>query len=102
MTRKTARHAVQLKSFPLCNLLTYSIPFAIHVLIQKKKHKNIGFLSNTGPDPLKMTKSLIIIISQHSLLGNHRQASETPFNWRFIGVPIMARLFWYLDPPPPN
>ena len=31
-----------------------------------KNHKNIGFLSNTGPDPLKITK----ISSQHSMLGH--------------------------------
>ena len=31
-----------------------------------KNHKNIGFLSNTGPDPLKITK----LPSQHSMLGN--------------------------------
>ena len=30
-----------------------------------KNHKNIGFLSNTGPDPLKITK----LPSQHSMLG---------------------------------
>ena len=37
--------------------------------------KNIGFLSNTGPDPLKITKLPV----QHSMLGHHRSASETPF-----------------------
>ena len=43
-----------------------------------KNHKNIGFLSNTGPDPLKkITKPS----SQHSI-----------FKWRFAGVPMMARL----------
>ena len=41
-----------------------------------KNHKYIGFLSNTGPDPLKITK----LPSQHSMLGHHRHASETPFN----------------------
>ena len=35
-----------------------------------KNHKNIGFLSNTGPDPLKVTKLPI--------LCHHRPASETP------------------------
>ena len=53
-----------------------------------KNHKYIGFLSNTGPDPLKITK----LPSQHSILGYHRHASETPFQWRFAGVPMMARL----------
>ena len=40
-----------------------------------KNHKNIEFLSNTGPDPLKFSK----LPSQHSTLGHHRHASETPF-----------------------
>ena len=40
-----------------------------------KNHKNIEFLSNTGPDPLKFSK----LRSQHSTLGHHRHASETPF-----------------------
>ena len=41
-----------------------------------ENHKNIGFLSNTGPDPLKITK----LLSQHSMLGHHRHTSKTPFN----------------------
>ena len=53
-----------------------------------KNHKNIGFLSNTGPDHLKITK----LPSQHSMLGHHRNASETPFKWCFAGGPMMARL----------
>ena len=40
-----------------------------------KNHRNIGFLSNTGPDPLKFSK----LPSQHSMLGQHRHARETPF-----------------------
>ena len=41
------------------------------------KHKNVGFLHNTGLDP------------QH-----HRPASKTPFQWRFAGGPMMAHLYW--------
>ena len=52
-----------------------------------KNHKNIGCLSNTGLDPLKITK----LPSQHSMLGHHRHASETPFKWRSAGGPMMAR-----------
>ena len=42
-----------------------------------KKSQNIEFLSNrnTGPDSLKFSK----LPSQHSTLGHHRHASETPF-----------------------
>ena len=40
-----------------------------------KNHKNIEFLSNTGPDPLKFSR----LPRQHPTLGHHRHASETPF-----------------------
>ena len=53
-----------------------------------KNHKNIGFLNNTGPDPLKITK----LPNQHSMLGKHWHASETPFKWRFAVGPMMVRL----------
>ena len=53
-----------------------------------KNHKNIGFLSNTGPDPLEITK----LPSQHSMLGHHLHASKTPFKWQFAGGPMTARL----------
>ena len=53
-----------------------------------KNHKNIGFLSNTGPDPLKITK----LPSQHSMLGQHLHASETPFKLRVTGGLMMACL----------
>ena len=52
-----------------------------------ENYKNIGFLSNTGPDPLKITK----LSSQHSMFGHHRPASETPFKWHFAGGQLMAR-----------
>ena len=52
-----------------------------------ENHKNIEYLSNTGPDPLKFSK----IPSQHSTLGHHRHPSQTPFKWRFAGGPTMAR-----------
>ena len=51
-----------------------------------KNHKNIGSLSNTGPDPLKITN----LPSQHSMLGHHRHASKTPLKWRFVGRWLMA------------
>ena len=51
-----------------------------------ENYKNIGFLSKTGQDPLKITKLPI----HHSMLGHHRPASETPFKWRFAGGPLMA------------
>ena len=77
-----------------------------HVRIQRgdrgsgpplKNHKNIGFLSNTGLDPLKITK----LPCQHSMLGHHQHTSKMPFKWRFADGP-MARLKWYLYPPSPH
>ena len=53
-----------------------------------KMTKNIWFLSNTGPDLLKITK----LPSQHTILGHHRHARETPFKWGYGGRPMMARL----------
>ena len=48
-----------------------------------KNHKNIEFLSNTGPDPQEFSK----LPSQHSTLGYYRHASETPFK----GVSLAGR-----------
>ena len=49
-----------------------------------KNHKKLGFLSNTGPDPLKITKVTKVSkgaknSSQNSMLDHYRHASETPF-----------------------
>ena len=43
------------------------------------KHKAVGFLSNTGKDPMEN-------LSQRSVLGHHWHASETTFN----GVSLAA------------
>ena len=48
-----------------------------------KNYKNIGILRNSRLDPLKITK----LPSQHSMLGHHRHASETPLN----GVSLAGR-----------
>ena len=45
-----------------------------------------GFLSNTGPDPLKIVK----LLGQNSMLGHNWDASETPFKWCFAGEPMVA------------
>ena len=47
------------------------------------KITKIGFLSSTGPDPMEITK----LPSQHSMLGHHRHASESPLN----GVSLAGR-----------
>ena len=53
-----------------------------------ENHKSIGFLSNTGPDPLKITN----LTNKHSMLEHYRPSSETPFKWRFACGPMVARL----------
>ena len=63
-----------------------------------KNHKNLGFLSDSGPDPLKIHKATE---PAFSMLGHHQHASKTPFKWHFAGGQMMARLLWYLDPSTP-
>ena len=63
-----------------------------------KNYKFIGFPSNTGPDPLKITK----LPSQHSMMDHYWPASETPFQWRFAGRPIIAGFWWSLGPLSPK
>ena len=57
-----------------------------------KNHKNLGFLSNTGRDPLKNYKATKPVFN----VG-------PTFKWCFAGKPMMARLlYWYLDPSLPH
>ena len=64
--------------------------FLFHARIQEgdrgsrpplRNYKNIGFLTNTGPDHLKKSQ----LPSQPSMLGHHQPTSERPFKWRFAG-----------------
>ena len=41
-----------------------------------ENYKKVGFLSNTGPDPLKTKK----LPSQHSMLGRHRPPAKHHLN----------------------
>ena len=52
-----------------------------------------------GLDPLKNHNLAMIVLipckitklpSQHSMLGHHRPAGDTPFKWRFAGGPMMT------------
>ena len=77
---------------------------SVHVQIQKgggqgvrmplKNHKNIGFLSNTDPDPLNNHKAAQPAFNNGLSLARQRN----PLKWRFAGRPMMARNKWYLDP----
>ena len=53
-----------------------------------ENHKNLGFLSKTGPDPLKNYKATTPAFN----VGPSSHARETPFKWRFACGPMMARL----------
>ena len=60
-----------------------------------KNHKNIGFRSNTGPNPLHITK----LLSGHSMLGHHRDSSEPPFLafcWLVDDGPFIAVFVSYI------
>ena len=48
-----------------------------------KNHKNIGLISNTGPDPKKNHKTT----KPDSMWSHHGHASETTFKLRFAGGP---------------
>ena len=52
-----------------------------------KNHKNIEFLSNTGPDPLKFSKTTKPAFNVGSSSARQRNAIER----RFAGGPMMAR-----------
>ena len=61
-------------------------------------HKNIGFSSITGPDPLKKiaaTKSAFNV-------GPSSARQQNAIQLRFAGRLMMALLKWYLDPPSPH
>ena len=66
------------------NVFTWADPEgSTGVWTHPEKSQIYRALSNTGPDPLKITK----LPSQHSMLGHHWNASETPFN----GVSMVGR-----------
>ena len=53
-----------------------------------KNDKNIGFSSNTGPIPWKISK----LPSQHSIKGHHRLATETPaYSGTWILPPLIIK-----------
>ena len=56
-----------------------------------KNHKNIEFLSNTGPDPLKNHKTTKPVFN----VGPSSAHQRNTIYWRFTGGPMMARFKWY-------
>ena len=64
----------------------------------RKNHKTIVVLCNTCTYPLENHKA-----TKPAFNFDHLPyTSETQFKWRFAGVPIMIRLWWYLDPTSPS
>ena len=59
-----------------------------------KNHKYIGFLSNTGPDPLN-NHSYPASIQFLAIIGTLEKR-------HFAGGPMMALLLWFLEPPSPH
>ena len=53
-----------------------------------EKSQNIGFLSNTGLDPLKNHKAT----KPAFIVGHQLHGSKAPFKRHFAGGPMMARL----------
>ena len=84
----------RLNQFSLLTVLYYFPPFTTRpcadpeggrgvVRTPLKNHKSIGFLSNSGPDPWKITK----LRCQHSMSGHYRPASRRHLN----GVSLAGR-----------
>ena len=65
-----------------------------HTHTHLKNHKNIEFLSNTGPDPLKFSKTTKPAFN----VGSSSACQRNAILRRFAGGPMMARFLWYLDP----
>ena len=62
-----------------------------------KNHRNIGFHSNSGPDPLKKHKATKSALNVGPLAARTRNR-HLNFKWRFAGGPMLVRILWYLDP----
>ena len=58
-----------------------------------KDHKKYVFLAIL----VRMHWKIAKLIGQNSMLGHHRDATETAFKWLFAGGPMMARFKGYFD-----
>ena len=62
------------------------ISTSLHIcLCQYKKRRDIYARIQRGP-----TFTTIVLVNER-ICGQHRLASETPFIWRYAGVPMMAQ-----------
>ena len=53
-----------------------------------ENHKNIGFLSNTGPDPIKIHKATKPAFNVRPSSARQRDAIEMAFSWRADDDPL--------------
>ena len=58
-----------------------------------ENHKAIGFLINTGTDPMENYEATKPAFN----VGPSSASSETSFKCRFADGPMVARFEWYLD-----
>ena len=62
--------------------------------LPQKNHKNVGFLSNTGPDPLKKHKAVKPAFNARPSSARQRNTIYRAFRWRANNGPFQC----YLDP----
>ena len=55
-----------------------------------KNHKAIGFLSNTGPDPMKNHKTTKPVFNVGSQWARQQNAISIPFRWRANDRPLLV------------
>ena len=65
-----------------------------------KNHKNIGFLSNTGADPLKIIKLPSLSIQSWIIISMPAKGHLMVFPWRADDGPLIV--VPYLNPPSPH
>ena len=64
---------------------------------QKKYHKNIGFLSNSGPDPLKITSIILAFNDGPAASAHQRNVIQMAFRWRAHDGPLIVASRSYLS-----
>ena len=55
-----------------------------------ENHKNIGFLSKSGPDPLKNHKAIKPVFNVGPSSARQQNAIQMAFRWRADGSPLIV------------
>ena len=74
-------------------LFTYARHVILYlVLVEPRKRPDMAenFLTGMGGSR-GGGDDIAKLLGQNLMLGHHRDASETPFKWRFAGGPMIAR-----------